>query len=106
MVVEPDASRAIVGYYQVLNRPVPAANRLRLRGLDPGAVYRVSGWPEGDDPLVRANAGDRGGDELMGAGLSLGAKRHEADGWGDFRSWLFILEAFEMSTAAIDMDET
>ena len=35
MVVAPDASKAIVGYYQVLNRPVPAADRLRLRGLDP-----------------------------------------------------------------------
>ena len=46
MVVAPDASRAIVGFYQVLNRPVPAADRLRLRGLDPDAVYRVSGWPD------------------------------------------------------------
>ena len=46
MVVAPDASRAIVGFYQVLKRPVPAADRLRLRGLDPDAVYRVSGWPD------------------------------------------------------------
>ena len=51
------------------------------------------GWPDVDDPLVRANAGERGGDELMGAGLSLGADRHEADEWGDFRAWLFVLEA-------------
>ena len=42
VVVAPDASRAIVGYYQTLNRPVPAADRLRLRGLDPGTVYRVT----------------------------------------------------------------
>ena len=93
MVVAPDRSRAVVGYYQVLNRPVPAADHLRLRGLDPGTLYRVTGWPDGDDPLVRANAGERGGDELMGAGLSLGADRHEADRWGDFRAWLFVLEA-------------
>ena len=93
MVVAPDESRAIVGYYQVLNRPVPAADRLRLRGLDPEAVYRVSGWPDAHDPLVRANAGPRGGDELMRVGLSLGAGRHEAGAWGDFKAWLFVLEA-------------
>jgi alpha-galactosidase len=93
-VVAPDASRAIVGYYQVLNRPVPAADRLRLRGLDPEAVYRVTGWPaDAGDPLFRANAGLRGGDELMHIGLSLGADRHEADAWGDFKAWLFVLEA-------------
>ena len=93
MVVGPDASRAVVGYYQILNRPVPAADRLRLRGLDPAMVYRVSGWPDRDDPLFRANTGLRGGDELMNIGLSLGAERHEAGAWGDFRAWLFVLEA-------------
>ena len=95
MVVAPDASRAIVGYYQVLNHPVPAADRLRLRGLDPARVYRVSGWPAGtsdEDPLYRDNRGSRGGDELMAIGLSLGADRKEAADWGDFRAWLFVLE--------------
>src|SRR4029078_13127298 len=77
MVVAPDESRAIVGYYQVLNRPVPAADRLRLRGLDPEPVYRVSGWPDVSDRLFRDNAGGRGGDELMLVGLSLGADRHD-----------------------------
>ena len=76
-----------------LFRPVPAADRLRLRGLDPDTVYRVSGWPDAHDPLVRANAGPRGGDDLMRVGLSLGADRHEAGAWGDFKSWLFVLEA-------------
>ena len=93
MVVAPDASRAIVGYYQVLNRPVPPADRLRLRGLAADAVYRVSGWPAVDDPLYRDNAGPRGGDELMRVGLSLGADRRDAGAWGDFKSWLFVLEA-------------
>ncbi len=93
-VVAPDRSRAVVGYYQVLNRPVPAADRLRLRGLDPARTYRVAGWPDdADEPLVRDNAGVRGGDELMSVGLSLYAERHEAARWGDFRSWLFVLEA-------------
>ena len=93
MVVAPDASRAIVGFYRALNHPVPAADRLRLRGLDPGRVYSVSGWPWVDDPLVLDNAGVRGGDELMSIGLSLGADRHAAADWGDFRAWLFVLEA-------------
>ena len=29
----------------------------------------------------------------MGAGLSLGAGRHEAEQLGVFRAWLFVLEA-------------
>ena len=45
MVVAPDRAHAIVGFYRVLNRPVPPVDRLRLRGLDPARVYRVSGWP-------------------------------------------------------------
>jgi alpha-galactosidase len=93
-VVAPDAARAVVGCYLTLNRPVPAADRLRLRGLDPAKVYRVTGWPDDDaDALFRANSGLRGGDELMEVGLSLRADRHEADAWGDFKSWLFVLEA-------------
>ena len=47
-------------------------------------VYRVSGWPE-RGALVRDNGGLRGGDELMRVGLSLGADRHDADKWGDFK---------------------
>jgi alpha-galactosidase len=92
-VVAPDASRAIVGYYQILNRPVPAADRLRLRGLDPARTYRVAGWPDDAELLFRDNAGLRGGDELMSVGLSLFAERHAAANWGDFHSWLFVLEA-------------
>jgi alpha-galactosidase len=95
MVVAPDRSRAIVGFFQALNVPVPVAERLRLRGLDPAARYQVSGWPWHDDPLVVNNAGLRGGDELMSVGLSLGADRHEAAAWGDFRAWLFVLEQVE-----------
>ena len=29
----------------------------------------------------------------MQVGLSLTAERHEAAHWGDFRAWLFVLEA-------------
>jgi len=93
MAIDPDGSRAVVGYYQVLNRPVPTADRLRLRGLDPARRYRVTGWPDVADPLFRDNVGEWGGDELMQVGLSLTAERHEAAHWGDFRAWLFVLEA-------------
>ena len=84
---------AIVGLYRVLNRPVPGPDRLRLRGLDPEAQYRVSLWPSLRDGLERRNAIVRGGDDLMSAGLLLAADRDEAAAWGDFWARLFVLEA-------------
>jgi alpha-galactosidase len=93
MVVSPDARQAIVGWYQVLNRVVPRLNRLRLRGLDPALDYRVTLWPDGHDALKGANAGTRGGDELMAAGLILEAERDDAASRGDFIARLFVLEA-------------
>jgi alpha-galactosidase len=93
MAVAVDATKAVVGYYRTLNHPVPPADRLRLRGLDPARRYRVSVRPGVDEPLAVANAGVHGGDELMAVGLSLGAERYAASAWGDFRAWLFVLEA-------------
>jgi len=93
MAVSPDKRRAVVGWYQVLNRPAPGPGRLRLRGLDPSLRYRVSAWPERDDGLARANVGERGGDELMAAGLFLGMDRAEAARQGDFQARLFVLAA-------------
>jgi alpha-galactosidase len=95
MAVSPDARHAVVGWYQVLNRPAPGPGRLRLRGLDPSVTYRVSTWPDRDDGPARANAGERGGDELIHAGLSLGLHRDEAKAQGDFVARLFVLEAVE-----------
>ncbi|HEV8488687.1 MAG TPA: alpha-galactosidase [Candidatus Limnocylindrales bacterium] len=95
MTVSDDARRAVVGWYQVLNRPGPGLGRLRLRGLDPAATYAVSTWPDDGDGLARANAGRRGGDELMQAGLSLGLDQAEAARRGDFQARLFVLEANE-----------
>ena len=91
--VASDRRRAVVGFYRVLNRPVPGPDRLRLRGLDPVASYRVSVWPEMDDVVARANHGVRGGDDLMANGLLLGGERHEAGRRGDFWAPLFVLEA-------------
>ena len=79
MVVAPDG---VAGRRRLLPGPQPAGARpptaCGCAASIRRAVYRVTGWPDVDDPLVRANAGERGGDELMRVGLSLGAERHEA----------------------------
>ncbi len=93
MSVSADRGKAVVGLYRVLNRPVPGPDRIRLRGLDPAARYRVSLWPETGDSLERANALVRGGDDLMTAGLLLATERHAAARRGDFWARLFVLEA-------------
>ena len=93
MSVAPDRRQAVVGTYQVLSRADPGPGRLRLRGLDPAAVYRVTTWPAYDDRLARANAGERTGAELMAAGLVLDAERWEIVARGDFWARLFVLEA-------------
>ena len=49
MAASPDARRAVVGHYQVLNHPEANGDRLRLRGLDPALTYRVSVWPSSLD---------------------------------------------------------
>jgi len=95
MTVSSDRRQAIVGFYQVLNRPSPGPDRLRLRGLDPDLVYRASVWPAGDDTIARTNALARGGDDLMEAGLIFDVERHEAAKLGDFWARLFVLDAID-----------
>jgi alpha-galactosidase len=93
MSISPDRRRAVVGFYQALNVPAPGADRVRLRGLDPGLAYQVSVWPAGDDSIARANSLVRGGDDLMGAGLHIPGEKEEAAARGDFWARLFVLEA-------------
>jgi alpha-galactosidase len=98
MTVSADRKRGVVGHYRVLNRPHPGPARLKLRGLDPAAAYRVSVWPAGDDSIAAANTGVRGGDELMKVGLVVSSE----DPWdsrdrGDYGARLFDLEAEETS---------
>ena len=94
MVASADTRRAVAGHYQALNRPSAGPRRLRLRGLDPVASYRVSAWPVPDDAIGRANAGLRGGDELMRVGLLVETDDPaDARSRGDFQARLFDLEA-------------
>jgi len=93
MCVSNDRRRAVVGFYQVLNRPAPGPERTRLRGLDPGLDYRVGVWPVRDDTITRANTLTRRGDDLQATGLLLDVERHEAATYGDFWSRIFVLEA-------------
>ncbi|TFG69262.1 MAG: alpha-galactosidase [Thermomicrobiales bacterium] len=99
MALSPDRATAIIGVYQILNRPAPEARRLRLRGLEPTAVYRVSGWPVSDDSMIAANTGPRTGAELMAAGLVLDRERHYAATLGDFWARVFVLERVESDQA-------
>jgi alpha-galactosidase len=95
MCVSDDRSRAVVGFYRVLQRPATPSTRLRLRGLLAGALYRVATWPATGDPVDRDNAGLRGGDELMRVGLLIAAERRYGTRRGDFWSRLFVLELEE-----------
>ena len=91
MVAADDGSHALVGWYRTLSRPLPGPSLLRLRGLDPGARYRVTVWPEADDALTRANELVRGGDELMRQGLFLDDHAWETQMRGDYQARIFEL---------------
>jgi alpha-galactosidase len=93
MCVSDDARHAVAGFYQALSRPAAGVERLRLRGLDAAMDYRVTVWPEVDDNVTRANTLVRRGDDLMQAGLLLGASTDETVARGDFWARLFVLEA-------------
>ena len=98
MVASADGSRAVAAHYRVLHHPWPVRDRLRLRGLDPAARYRVTAWETFAGP---AGTFERGGDELIRVGLGIEppdlfpAHRERPDGIGvvrgDFAFRLFDL---------------
>ena len=92
MVVADDGHEAIVGVYGQRNRPTPEIHRVRPRGLEPDATYRLASWPARSDRLGRVNAGERSGADLMATGLILDHDRHEAPDLGDFWARLVVLE--------------
>jgi alpha-galactosidase len=96
MVVDEGRERAIVGAYQLLNRPSPGPWRVRPRGLDPERIYRVAAWPSappGGDRVVDRSLGERTGAELMAVGLGLEVTREHAASLGDFWARVFVLDA-------------
>ena len=92
MTVSGDRGQAIAGWYRILNVPNPPYSRLRLAGLDPEALYRVS---EDGETL-----GEFYGDELMYAGLvasdkNSGDSPHGGKTSCDFASRLYVIEKME-----------
>jgi hypothetical protein len=81
----------VAGYYQILNRVNAGPRRLRLRGLDPAATYRVAVWPESAAAPIRGGV-RLGGDALMAAGLKIESTRTPSD-VGDFHARVYVLEA-------------
>ncbi|SJZ98134.1 alpha-galactosidase [Pilibacter termitis] len=89
LVVSKDKKEALVGWYQVLAKPNPAYQRLRLTGLAAEKTYIVN--EDGQETL-------RKGKDLMSAGVLLGENlinRSEGEQshkrYGDFQSRLFYL---------------
>ena len=92
MAVAADRKTALVGFYEVLNRVNIGPRQLRLRGLDPAALYSVSVWPASADSSESSQV--LGGDVLMYAGLVIGARRM-ANALGDFLATVYVLKAVD-----------
>ncbi len=104
MVVAPDKSQAIVGFYQKLNKVNASPLRLKLTGLDPDKLYEVSvdySSIEEFDPIFALIYGintegeqvrtyQAYGDELMHAGLVIDRVWLNMRG-GDFSSLIYTL---------------
>ena len=89
MTVSPDRDTALVGDYLVLQQANAGYRRIRLAGLAPDRLYRVTPLGSGAEPCGPAYTA--GGDELMQAGLvTTGDSRMQHD--GDFVSRLYLLE--------------
>jgi alpha-galactosidase len=97
MAASPDGKEAIVGVYKLLDSPNQRPFRLKLAGLEREADYQVTVWEEGgfSEEDRDMNCGERGGDELMHAGLLLECTGHHSPRKGDFFSELFFLRKLE-----------
>lgn len=85
MVVSEDKKEAIVGYYQILAKPLPKYKKLLLRGLDPNTLYEFVD-----------STSTHYGDELMNFGIMLEEENIiENDGYrqyGDFTAQIYALK--------------
>lgn len=75
MFTSPDGSEVVVFYFRVLSEPNAPLQRLKLKGLDPEADYRLKG---GSETFT--------GDALMYGGIAVGADK------GDYLSEMFRFE--------------
>ena len=92
MTVSPDRETALVGDYLILQQVNAGYRRVRLAGLDPSRLYRVTPLGSGAAPCGQPYTA--GGDELMQAGLvTTGGSQAQHE--GDFVSRLYWLEAVE-----------
>ena len=91
MTVSSDQRTALVGQYLILQEVNAGYRRLRLAGLDPDRLYRVtrlgSGARAAGQPVTAY------GDELMRAGLVTTDEDPASE--GDFASHLYLIEAAE-----------
>lgn len=95
MVVSEDKTRAIVGYYKVLQSVNGPYKKVRLQGLDPDRKYHVTGMEPGkyEEDLY--------GDELLWYGLNVsdassGENKEKYNGKnGDYQSRLYLLSSIE-----------
>jgi alpha-galactosidase len=89
MVASQDQTKALVGYYQVLARPNPGYETLRIKGLNPDMEYTIEGYE-----------GTFGGDELMNIGIQLdnaysGTQAGGIEETGDFSSIVYKIKAVQ-----------
>lgn len=105
MVVSPDKTEAIVGFYQSLNKVNGSWLRLRLKGLAPEKLYNVTvdlSSTNELDPIMCLIYGIKAdsmkemtfqayGDELMNAGLVINRLWLDIKG-GDFSSLIYTLK--------------
>lgn len=105
MVVSPDKSEAIVGFYQRLNKVNASWLRLKLVGLDPNKLYNITADispSENFDYKMAAIYGIKVekdasltfqayGDELMHAGIVIDRMILNTKG-GDFTSLVYVLK--------------
>ena len=93
MTVSPDRRQAIAADYRILQEVNVGYRRLKLAGLDPDTLYRVT--PLGSGAVAAGRAEEVYGDELMQAGLvtSDGSCGENFTGEGDFISRLYLVEA-------------
>ncbi len=81
MVVSEDKSKAVFAYYRVMAEPNPGHRRVKLKGLDENALYRI-----GDESYY--------GSELMNIGVEISAAPGPLDPpTGDYDSRLLVIES-------------